>query len=247
MNEDQDQFELDEEGFYQRRRSSSREERKPGDKKVRKAPLPYRIVAWISLIMICFGLGYFGTSMLLDATGKDAASVDKNVVSNQDELEEVLSEKNQAPAGGELGFTSNRLNIYIPSGESIEKGTITVNPSAVMEDKIKSVVHRIGNATASNGFSDRSFRVIHVFRTGDMLYLDMTRDFQEAVKSMGERKASILMTSIVRSMVENFVPVSRVRILVQGNVPSRELPVNLSVAWQLTSSLVPFEREGLVS
>lgn len=247
MNEDQDQFELDEEGFYQRKKSSRREEKKTGDKKIRKAPLPYRIVAWISLIMICFGLGYFGTSMILDATGKDAASVDKNVVSNQDELKEALVEKKEVSEGEELGFTSNSLNVYIPSGDTIEKETIKVNPSAVMEDKIKSVVLRIGNATASNSFSDRSFRVIHVFRTGDMLYLDMTRDFQEAVKSMGEKKASILMTSIVRSMVENFVSVSRVRILVQGNVPSRELPVNLSVAWQLTSSLVPTERKGLVS
>jgi len=247
MNEDQDQFELDEEGFYQRKKSSRREEKKTGDKKIRKAPLPYRIVAWISLIMICFGLGYFGTSMILDATGKDAASVDKNVVSNQDELKEALVEKKEVSEGEELGFTSNRLNVYIPSGDTIEKETIKVNPSAVMEDKIKSVVLRIGNATASNSFSDRSFRVIHVFRTGDMLYLDMARDFQETIKTMGERKASILMTSIVRSMVENFVPVSRVRILVQGNVPSRELPVNLSVAWQLRSSLVPADRKGLVS
>lgn len=249
MREDQDQFELDQEEDFQRRKPSRREgsgKRKSSDKG-RKAPLPYRIVAWISLIVICFGLGYYGTSMFLNATGKDAGSVDENVVSSREELEERLAGNREDNAAEDLPFSSSRLKVYVPSGDSISSLEISVNPSAVAEDRIRRVISKIGETTETNGFLDSSFGVLHVFRTGDMLYLDMSGEFLETMKAIDERKASILMTSIVRSMVENFDPVSRVKVLIQGNTPPGDLPVNLSVAWQLSSSRSFLNVKGLIS
>jgi len=43
---------------------------KEQNKTPKKAPLPYRIIAWACLIAILFGLGYYGSGLMLKLVGK---------------------------------------------------------------------------------------------------------------------------------------------------------------------------------
>ena len=227
MKEDKDQFELEEEETFTKKKSS-------GGKR-NKAPLAYRIVAWISLVVICFGLGYYGTSFVLDIISDGDGSVTENVVSDQQELEKVLNSE-KAQDDSELSVTRDTFNIYIPSGQAMSKVSFTVNPAMIMEDRIGKVLSTISMEAENNGFLSSGFSVLHIFRTGEILYIDLNSSFISSLNDIGKRNASILMTSIVRSMVENFNPVNRVRILIQGEQPPSNLPIDLSVPWQLAPS-----------
>ena len=44
------------------------------------------------------------------------------------------------------------------------------------------------------------------------------------------------MTSLVRTIVQNFSPVTRVRILINGKDPELKTPVDLTMPWQLKTS-----------
>ncbi len=227
MKEDKDQFEIEEEESFTKKKSSKG--------KRNKAPLAYRIVAWISLVVICFGLGYYGTSFVLDIISDGDASVTENVVSDQQELEKVLNnEKTQDDS--ELSVTRDTFNIYIPSGKAMSKMSFKVNPAMIMEDRIGKVLSTISMEAENNGFLSSGFSVLHIFRTGEILYIDLNSSFISSLTDIGKRNASILMTSIVRSMVENFNPVNKVRILIQGEQPPSNLPIDLSVPWQLAPS-----------
>ena len=79
-------------------------------------------------------------------------------------------------------------------------------------------------------------RVLHVFRSADTVYLDMSGGFAAALSRLGQRSSQFLVTGIVRTMQDNFPPIVKVRFLVDGALSSGGAPIDLTVPWQLPRS-----------
>jgi hypothetical protein len=222
--EQKDQFDIEKDVVNKRKRSSAHKS---------KAPLPFRIIAWISLVVVCFGLGYGGTSLVLGILGEKKVVVQKDIASTPEGAETIL--KGEIPGENGVGIKAKKVifNIYVPSAQGISSRQLPVI-SGLMEDDVRSVF----SGWVSDGacFFGKDVRLLHVFRTGEIMYLDMNGVFLDAVRGMGKERAALAMTSIVRTVVENFSPVTKIRIMVDGQVPMGSDPIDLSVPWQLASS-----------
>ena len=77
--------------------------------------------------------------------------------------------------------------------------------------------------------------VLHVFRSAETTYLDLSAAFVSALASMGQREGLLLLTAIVRTLEENFQPGVQVRFLIDSRSPSPGGPVDLTVVWKMPS------------
>ena len=226
MQEEKDQFDLQDEAPRKKRakRSSDRN---------RKAPLPYRMIAWVSLAVICFGMGYFGTSLALKMLNKNEVNLQEDVVSSRESAEKLLKQEDLSSESLKTSGRKALHKLYYPDNNGVAIKEIEFYPGLMEEDILK-VMSFLSDESKIQGFLEEDFSVLHVFRTGEMLYLDLSSSFERSVMKMREDKAASLMTSIVRTMVENFPPVKKVRILVEGRMPVGSLPVDLSLPCQLS-------------
>jgi hypothetical protein len=227
MEQEKDQFNIEREEVQKKRKNRRTE---PSS----KAPLPFRIIAWISLVVVCFGLGYGGTSMVLGILGKKEIVVQKDVVSNTEQAADLVSE-GQKTNSDVIPARKVLFNLYVPSEQGLSSRQVPI-VSGLMEEDVKRVIASLVAESAPTGYLNNDIRVLHVFRNGEIMYLDFNRAFLVSLRNMGKQKAAIVMTSIVRTMVENFSPVTKVRIMVEGKVPHGSDPVDLSVPWQLSAS-----------
>lgn len=227
MEQEKDQFNIEREEVQKKRKTRRTE---PSS----KAPLPFRIIAWISLVVVCFGLGYGGTSMVLGILGKKEIVVQKDVVSDTEQAAELVSE-GQEDNSDVVPARKVLFSLYIPSEEGLSSRQVPII-SGLMEEDVKRVIASLVAESAPAGYLSNDITVLHVFRNGEIMYLDFNRAFLVSLRNMGKQKAAIVMTSIVRTMVENFSPVTKVRIMVEGKVPHGSDPVDLSVPWQLSAS-----------
>ncbi|MDR2523850.1 MAG: GerMN domain-containing protein [Synergistaceae bacterium] len=197
-------------------RSDSRRER---DKQRPKAPLLLRVLAWCGVVMLCFVLGYVSTSYMLDF------------------LDRRLLYKGQgSEQGGETALLPSEPNVqkaefslYYP-----KDGTLTEERVEVMvriqEDSIQETVSKL---LSLSGFFARDVTVKHVFRNVDTVYLDLSGAFLPALNAVGARPSTLFITGVVRTMRDNFPPITKVRFLVDSKVTSTGAPVDLTAVWQL--------------
>jgi len=106
----------------------------------------------------------------------------------------------------------------------------------VLEEDLRQVLDvALEPLRGQNGAGD-TLRVLHVFRAGDMLYLDVSDAFLTAVKALPSQQGALVMTGLVRTVTEGFPPLSQVRILVNGKEATDRQPVDLTVPWTLAPS-----------
>ena len=108
--------------------------------------------------------------------------------------------------------------------------------SGFLEDDVKAVISGLFDTMKAENAISGQVRVLHVFRNGDLLYLDLNDLFSGALKKLSAPKATLVMTSVVRTIVHNFSPVTRVRFLINGKDPGMKTPVDLTMSWQLKTS-----------
>ncbi|MBL3539023.1 GerMN domain-containing protein [Aminivibrio sp.] len=226
-------------GFEVRRREEEeeplpfREERRPvrrrraEESETKKAPLLMRIIAWLGVVVFCFVAGYVGTSLALRMLDKKDILMRKDVVSDRQEAQGVI----------EGGSTEIRVNarkvafsVYFPKEGTIvsEKTDIL---SGIMEDDIRQVFGKI-LSLVPGGFS-QDMKVLNVFRSGDTLFLNLNGPFITSLSKLGAKESTLFITAVVRTITENFPPITKVRFLVNGKVPAEGAPVDLTVPWQL--------------
>ncbi|HPD98032.1 MAG TPA: GerMN domain-containing protein [Synergistales bacterium] len=196
-----------------------------------KAPVVFRVAAWVSLVVLLFAAGYWGTSMILKYLDKKQIIVQEQVVSDTDGARDVLRDNS---ASGLPGRKSG-FDIFIPRGEVLVSSPVT-HVSGLMEDDVKAVIMNLLETMKAENTISEQVRVLHVFRNGDLLYLDLNDRFLSALENMSSGKAALVMTSIVRSVVHNFPPVVKVRFLINGKDPELKKPVDLTKPWQLKTS-----------
>lgn len=207
--------------YYDRDRYRSSGEEPPR----RKAPLPLRVLAWASLVAIFFGVGYGLTSLAfkyLDSGGRRVSGA----VTAPEEVS-VGSVSDEAPA------KDDSYKVFIPSGDSLESKSFKVTGVNTDEDAMKGVLDFFMAELLSSGWMKGSVQVLHIFRSGEWLYLDLSSSFLEGLKALGKDRGVMVMTGLVRTAVENFPPIKRVKVYVDGQEAADRSVVDLSKPWSL--------------
>ncbi|MBR4196187.1 MAG: GerMN domain-containing protein [Synergistaceae bacterium] len=197
-------------------------------------PLLLRILSLLGVILLCFVLGYLGTSWVVDFLNKKLFLKPENRIENQEDLSRFEeSEREQAArkalmSGADVQQVS--INIYHVKDDTIaevRRNFLVQTREDNMRDAVNEIISLSGVPNA-----DR-IRLLHVFRNEDTAFLDMPGQFASSLNVIGKQKSLLLITSIVRTLQENFSPVSEVRFLLDSKSPSNGGIVDLSSVWKL--------------
>ena len=197
-------------------------------------PLLLRILMILGVILLCFVLGYLGTSWVVDFLNKKLFLKPENRIESQEDLsnfeeaERTQAARNALMSGADVQQVS--LNIYHVRDEAIaetRRNFLVQTREDNMRDAVNEILSLSGIPNA-----DR-IRLLHVFRNNETAFLDMPGQFASALNAIGKQKSLLLITSIVRTMQENFPPVSEVRFLLDSKSPGSGGIVDLSSVWKL--------------
>ena len=101
-----------------------------------KAPLVLRIVAWISVLVLLFAGGYWGTSLTLKYLDKKQIIGQHNVVSDPDEARRVAEDTSETKG---LAVRRSGFEVFVPRGDVLEGATVSLVPG-ILEDDVKTVI-----------------------------------------------------------------------------------------------------------
>ena len=197
-------------------------------------PLLLKILMILGVILLCFVLGYLGTSWVVDFLNKKLLLKPENRIENQEDLshyEESARERSARSllaSGGDVQQIS--LNIYHVKDDAVAS-TRKSFLARTREDNISDAVNEV--ITASGVPNSEKIKLLHVFRNGDTVFLDMPGQFASSISAMGRQKSLLLITGIIRTMEENFSPITQVRFLIDSKPPKSGGEVDLSSVWKL--------------
>lgn len=212
------------------RRRSSNAPSTPRTKRS-KAPSSLRFLAWTGIILLCFVVGYQGTSYVLVLLEDQSLLKNNDIIQNSAQLEARLSEDKTVAADDaeiKLDIQKRSVSLFYPKDGVMMKEEVDFIAST-NEDYIQET---IGKMLTLSGLFEKDVYVKHVFRNVDTIYLDFSPSFISALSRMGDKSARLFVTGIVRSMRDNF-SIARVRFLIDGKVTTAGSPVDLTATWQL--------------
>ena len=96
------------------------------------------------------------------------------------------------------------------------------------EDNIRDAVEEVLSLSGAP-----KMKLLHVFRNDETAFLDMPGQFASALSSMGKRKSLLLLTGMVRTLQENFSPITQIRFLIDSKPPKSGGDVNLAAPWKM--------------
>ena len=202
------------------------------DDETGRVPTALRVVVWISVLVLLFSAGYWDTPLTLKYRDKKQIIAQRNVVRDPAEAKRVLEDTSE-PSG--LSVKRSGFEVFVPRGDILESETVSLVPG-ILEEDVKTVILGLMETMRAENTISEQVRVLHVFRNGDLLYLDLNDPFVKVIQNLPAEKATLIMTSLVRTIVANFSPVTRVRILINSKDPELKAPVDLTTPWQLKIS-----------
>ena len=189
------------------------------------------MLSWLGIILLCFVLGYLGTSWIMDFLNKKLLLKPENRIENQEDFTEYQeSEREQSmqetmSSGGNVQQVS--LSLYHVKNDTIAE-TRKNFISRTREDNIRDAVEEVLSLSGAH-----KIKLLHVFRNGDTAFLDMPGQFASTLSSMGKRKSLLLLTGLVRTLQENFSPITQIRFLIDSKPPKSGGDVNLAAPWKM--------------
>ncbi len=199
-------------------------------------PLLLKILSWLGIILLCFVLGYLGTSWFVEFLNRKLLLKPENRIENQEDLinfnesEEKRIQNEKINSGSNVPQVS--LNIYHVRNDTIAE-TRQNFVSKTQEDNIRDAVSSV--ISLSEMPQAEKIKLLHVFKVSDTAFLDMSGQFVSSIEAAGQRKSLLLLTSIVRTVQENFSPVSQIRFLIDSKPPKSGGIVDLTAPWKMPS------------
>lgn len=199
----------------------------------RKGPLILRILAWSGVALLFFSLGYVSSGWLLNYLDGKGIGGQPDVVSTQDQAKGLMTSSGQdvqtlVDMGRRVAFS-----IYIPNGKGgVDKEEVTL-VSSIMEDDAAKVISVLLSKLSKKKIFASDVAMKHVFRDGELVYLNFNEAFYIALSKLSQSEGAVIMTGIVRSIVDNFMPVTKVQFLIDGKVREAAGSIPLSVPWEL--------------
>ncbi|MDR1885517.1 MAG: GerMN domain-containing protein [Synergistaceae bacterium] len=198
----------------------------------RKAPLLFRLLAWASLIVIFFAAGYGLTSLAFKwLDGRGGQRTPGNLVSTPQEAQNLMT-GSRSPDATAPPETSVTVSISVPEGDRFVTRRIRCAPG-LREDTIKQTLSSYMDAVKEGKMLDPSAQNLNIFLSGEWLYLNMNKSFLDSLKALGADESRKLLTGLVKTMSDNFAPVSRVKFYVDGKEVLDKTPVDLTMPWGL--------------
>ncbi|MBQ7154947.1 MAG: GerMN domain-containing protein [Synergistaceae bacterium] len=215
----------------QARRPVQRTRTRTDSDEKRSAPLLLRILSWLGIILLCFVLGYLGTSWFMDFLNRKLLLKPENRIETQEdftEFQEAENERNiQETSRNGADVQQISLNLYHVKGDTLAE-TRKNFVSRTKEDNIRDAVEEILSLSGAP-----KMKLLHVFRNDETAFLDMPGQFASAISSMGKRKSLLLLTGLVRTLQENFSPITQIRFLIDSQPPKSGGEVNLAAPWKM--------------
>ena len=199
----------------------------------KSTPLLLRILSWLGILLLFFVLGYLGTSWVVNILDRKLFLKPEDRVENQEDLSNLQESKRSEIINKQAGNAPQiSLNLYHVMNDSIAQTTRNFTKK-VTEDNISDAINAI--ISLSELKDSNKIKLLHVFRYADTAFLDMSGQFASSLASAGKRKSLLLLTGIVRTMTENFSPVTQVRFLIDSRPPAPKSAgeVDLGVAWKM--------------
>ncbi|MDR3231754.1 MAG: GerMN domain-containing protein [Synergistaceae bacterium] len=204
--------------------------RTPRKNEKNRAPLLLRVLAWGGVILLCFVAGYAGTSSMLKLLDKQSFLKPDDRIQNREDAEKLLDEDPAAAlASARLDMQKVALSLFYPREGKLTEERVEII-SGIREENIRDAVHRLIDLS---GFFGGEARVQHIFRNVDTVYLDFSGSFVSALAAAGANPSTLFITGVVRTLRDNFPPITKVRFLVDSKVTSAGAPVDLTATWQL--------------
>jgi hypothetical protein len=208
-----------------RKRFSLRSSDSRSEKKKSKPPLLLRVLTWCGVILLCFIAGYIGTSYMLELLEKPLFYKPEGAGENFRET----SLSSDSPADLKLDMQKAVLSLFYPQDDVLMEGKAEVIANT-REDNIREAVLKL--LTFSRLFGE-GVDVKHVFRNVDTVYLNFSSAFLSALNAAGAKSSTLFITGVVRTMRDNFPPITKVRFLVDSQIVDTGSPVDLTAVWQL--------------
>ena len=197
-------------------------------------PLLLKILSWLGIILLCFVLGYLGTSWFVDFLNKKLLLKPENRIENQEDLTQFNASEQERIAQEAINSSENArqisLNLYHVQNDTIAE-TRQNFIQRTEEDNLRDAVNAVISLSGMPGAE--KIKLLHVFRMSETAFLDMSGQFASSIESAGQRKSLLLLTSIVRTVQENFSPLSQVRFLIDSKPPKSGGTVDLSAPWKM--------------
>lgn len=216
--------------------SERRSRRSRQDREVRPSgPLKWliRALAWGAVATMFFSMGYLSSGWLLNYLDGRGIGGQPEVVTSQEQADNLMSSSGEGvqtlvDMGKRVSF-----NIYVPD----DKGAVTREKvdmaSGIMEDDVIKLVETLLSRLTDQKIFAADVGIRNVFRDGEMIYLNFNEPFQIALSKLSSQRGSVVMTGIVRSVTDNFMPVARVQFMINGEIRESAGDVPLSVPWEL--------------
>jgi hypothetical protein len=223
------------------RRGEWEEEDEDEDEAPNRAPLVFRLLAWTSLVVIFFTVGYGTTSLAFKWLDKKAyedgaARTPDNLAYTPEEAQNLLrgtSGAEDAPLSADSAAQQvgdAYVTISIPDGNSFKTRQIRCS-GALREDTIKQTLAAYMDAMKESQILSAKAQELNIFQSGEWLYLNMSRDFLESIKTLGAEKSRLMLTGLVKTMSDNFPPVNKVKFYIDGKEVRDKKPVDLTSPW----------------
>lgn len=220
-----------------RKRQAQRQRPRPmpeDDDDDRPTPLLLRILSLIGVVLLCFVLGYLGTSWVVDFLNRKLFLKPENRIENQEDLSNFENDEQERSTqrilreGGNVQQVS--LSLYHVKDDNIVESRRNFI-ARTREDNIKDAVNEI--ISLSGVPNSDKIKLLHVFRNDETVFLDMPGQFSSALNAMGKQKSLLLITGMLRTMTDNFAPISQIRFMIDSKPARSGGTVDLSSIWKL--------------
>lgn len=167
----------------------------------------------------------------MDFLNKKLLLKPENRIETQEDLTEFQEAESERTSQERMSSGSDvqqvSLNLYHVQGDTIAE-TRKNFVSRTKEDNIREAVEEILSLSGAP-----KMKLLHVFRNDDTAFLDMPGQFASAISTMGKRKSLLLLTGLVRTLQENFSPITQIRFLIDSKAPKSGGEVNLAAPWKM--------------
>ncbi len=227
------QEELRSHGFDRKADERTIQRRRPRREQPKKhTPFLLKFLSWLGVILICFVAGYLGTEFLMKMLDNKSLLKSENRYETQEDVDKLKAAEQNRASGGDAVRQLN-LIIYYANGEDIsnEEHSFTAR---TQEDNIKDALDKVFSLSQLPNAD--LIELKHIFRNGDTVFLDLSPQFVTTLNDIGEKRSMYLLTSIVRTIQDNFPPIVQARFLIDSKTPSSGGTVDLTRIWKMPSA-----------
>lgn len=205
------------------------------DDEHKSVPFLVRMFAWLAMLVVIFGIGYFAASYAADYFGKKSSPEVSDMVGSSSDV--ALEDKKEAKptvshsAKETLEIETSKYKLYIPNGKDFTVRKVEIAHGRTEQDIDKLLTMYFENLHEA-GVINSDARFINLFKSDNLLYINTDSSFERLISSLDEKKATEVITGMLSTLWNNF-SVKKVKFYIGGQEPSVKEPIDLSVQWGL--------------